>query len=189
MRNLFEYFGYISVAMSETTGQQLYQDIDYLGSASAFAGEMLATLNKGSLFDEFYQYEIEELCEFMHCFSAPAGTVLLKEGEEGDHLIIVMAGKVEVHKHDLTGKVQGIAAVGQGSVLGEMSLIDGEHRFASCIAVEPTLFAVLSRTDLNEIMALHPRLANKFLIMLLQMMVSRLRDTGMRAFSVSKPIV
>ena len=176
--------------MSETTAQQLYQDVDYLGSANAFTGEMLETLNKGTLFDEFYHYEIEELCQFMHCFSAPAGTVLLKEGEEGDHLIVIMAGQVQVRKFDLTGQVQGIAMVGPGSILGEMSLIDGEHRFASCIAAEPTLFAVLSRTDLNEIMALHPRLANKFLIMLLQMMVGRLRDTGMRAMSpTSKPIV
>lgn len=176
--------------MSETAAQQLYQDIDYLGSASTFTGEMLDTLNKGTLFDEFYHYEIEELCQFMHCFSAPAGTVLLKEGEEGDHLIVIMAGQVQVRKFDLTGLVQGIAMVGPGSILGEMSLIDGEHRFASCIAAEPTLFAVLSRTDLNEIMALHPRLANKFLIMLLQMMVGRLRDTGMRAMSpTSKPIV
>jgi hypothetical protein len=39
-------------------------------------------------------------------------------------------------------------------------------------------------------MALHSRLANKFMIMLLQMMVGRLRDAGTRALSpLSKPII
>ncbi len=168
----------------------LYQDIDYLGSASGFVEEVLETLNKEVLFDEFYHYEIEELCQFMHCFSAPAGTVLLQEGEEGDHLLLILSGKVVVRKSDLSNHMHSIAMVGPGNILGEMSLIDFEPRFASCVTAEPTRFAVLSRTDLNEIMALHSRLANKFLIMLLQMMVGRLRDTGTRAISpLSKPII
>jgi len=168
----------------------LYQDIDYLGSASGYVEEVLETLNKEVLFDEFYHYEIEELCQFMHCFSAPDGTVLLQEGEEGDHLLVILSGKVVVRKSDISGATHSIAMVGPGSILGEMSLIDYEPRFASCIASGLTRFVVLSRTDLNEIMALHSRLANKFLIMLLQMMVNRLRDMGTRAISpLSKPII
>ncbi|MCX8133715.1 MAG: hypothetical protein N3D18_07105, partial [Roseococcus sp.] len=65
-------------------------------------------------------------------------------------------------------------------ILGEMSLIDGEHRFATCTAITPTRFAALCRIDLNEIIALHPRLANKFLFQLLHIIVGRLRDTGLR---------
>jgi CRP-like cAMP-binding protein len=91
-----------------------------------------------------------------------------------------LSGNVAVRKFDIAGKTTSIAVVGAGDILGEMSLIDGEHRFASCVTVEPTRFAVLSRMDLTEITALHPRLANKFLFMMLQIMVSRLRDTGMR---------
>ena len=108
---------------------------------------------------------------------------MLQEGQEGDHLIILLSGRVAVRKYDFSGRVYSIAMVGPGEILGELSLIDGEHRFASCIAVEPTRFTVLSRMDLTEITALHPRLANKFLFMLLQIMVSRLRDTGMRMLS------
>lgn len=176
--------------MSAHPHPNLYQDIDYLGSASGFVDEVLETLNSEVLFDEFYHYEIDELCRFMHCFSAPEGAVLLQEGEEGDHLIVILSGKVIVRKSDLSGRMHSIAMVGPGSILGEMSLIDGEPRFASCVAAEPTRFVVLSRSDLNEIMALHSRLANKFMIMLLQMMVGRLRDAGTRALSpLSKPII
>ena len=176
--------------MSTDTRPYLYRDIEYLGSASSFVDEVLAAFNREAQFDEFYHYEIEELCQYMHCFNTPAGTVLLQEGEEGDHLIILLAGQVIVRKTDIGGKPHSLAMVGPGSILGEMSLIDGEKRFASCIAAEPTRFAALSKSDLNEILALHPRLANKFQAMLLQIMVSRLRDMGTRAISpLSKPLV
>jgi CRP/FNR family transcriptional regulator, cyclic AMP receptor protein len=176
--------------MSTDSRPFLYRDIEYLGSASGFVDEVLEAINKEVLFDEFYHYEIEELCTFLHCFSAPAGTVLLQEGEEGDHLIILLTGQVIVRKTDIGGTVHSLAMVGPGSILGEMSLIDGERRFASCIAAEQTRFAVMSKSDLNEIMALHSRLANKFLTMLLQIMVSRLRDMGTRAITpLSKPLI
>ena len=176
--------------MSLANPTNLYLDIEYLGSAEAFIDEVLSAINKEVLFDEFYRYEIEELSQFMHCFSAPAGTVLLQEGEEGDHLILLLSGQVIVSKLDLAGKAHSLAMVGEGAILGEMSLVDGQPRFASCIAAEPVRFAVMSKTDLNELLALHPRLANKFLTMLLQIMVERLRDLGMRVISPSsRPIV
>ncbi|MDI6749235.1 MAG: Crp/Fnr family transcriptional regulator [Pseudomonadota bacterium] len=176
--------------MSLANPTNLYLDVEYLGSAESYVDDVLAAINKEALFDEFYRYEIEELCQFMHCFSAPAGTVLLQEGEEGDHLILLLSGQVIVRKTDLAGKPHSLALVGEGSILGEMSLIDGQPRFASCIAAEATRFAVLSKSDLNEIMALHPRLANKFLTMLLQIMVERLRDLGTRVVSpATRPLV
>jgi CRP/FNR family cyclic AMP-dependent transcriptional regulator len=168
----------------------LYLDIAYLGSAEVFADELLTAINKEALFDGFYREEIEELCRYMHCFGAPAGTVLLHEGEEGDHLILLMSGQVIVSKLDLAGKPHSLAMVGEGGILGEMSLIDGQPRFASCIAAEPVRFAVMSKSDLNELLALHPRLANKFLMMLLQIMVERLRNVGTRVVSpASRPAV
>jgi CRP/FNR family cyclic AMP-dependent transcriptional regulator len=176
--------------MSESPPLYLYQDLEYLGSASTFIDEVLEMARHVEVFDPFYPNEIQILCQFMHCFAAPSGAVLLQEGQEGDHLIILLSGRVAVRKYDFSGRVSSIAMVGPGEILGEMSLIDGEHRFASCIAVEPTRFTVLSRMDLTEITALHPRLANKFLFMLLQIMVSRLRDTGMRMLSeTSSPAV
>jgi CRP-like cAMP-binding protein len=70
-----------------------------------------------------------------------------------------------------------MAKIGPGSTLGEMTLLDGKPRFASCITLEPTDFAVLTRAGLNEILMQMPRVGNKLLLILLQMMTTRLRDT------------
>jgi CRP/FNR family transcriptional regulator, cyclic AMP receptor protein len=169
--------------MSATPRPSLYQDLDYLGSASAYADEVFEAISKEALFEGFSHHEIEALCQYMHCFAAPAGATLLHEGDGGAFLLVVLSGKVGVNKLDEAGQSLGLAVVGPGSILGEMSLIDGEPRFASCITAEPTDFAVMSRLDLNEVLVIHPRLANKFLIKMLQIMVGRMRDTGMRLVS------
>ena len=71
-----------------------------------------------------------------------------------------------------------VAHLGPGASVGEMSMIDGRRRFASCKTAEPTDFAVLSSRNLHEILHSAPRLGNKFLLLLLQMMARRLRDTS-----------
>ncbi len=169
--------------MNTTLRPNLYGDLDYLGEASGYIDEVYAVISKGPLFEHFSVKEIEGLCQYMHCFAAPRGSVLLNEGVEGDYLLIILSGQVSVRKLNPKGEVVCITTVGPGMSLGEMSLIDGDRRFASCVATEPTDFAVMTRADLNEILLTHPRLANKLLIKLMQILVSRLRDTGNRLLS------
>ena len=57
-----------------------------------------------------------------------------------------------------------LAQVEPGRTLGEMSMIDGEPRFATCVAVEPTLVAVLDRENLARIIVEQPLLGAKLLM-------------------------
>ena len=158
----------------------LYADLDYLGGAGGYLDEVYEVIKRGPLFEEFSRVETEALCQFMHCFAASTGSVLLSEGDEGDYLLLLLSGQVEVRKQRQSGPSVTIASVEPGTTLGEMSLIDGERRFATCVGIVPTDFAIMTRADLNEILLIYPRLANKLLIRLLQISVSRLRDTGVR---------
>jgi len=164
--------------MSMTPRPNLYSELNYLGGAGAYVEEVYQVIKDVPLFEKFSHQEIEVLCEYMHCFASSRETVLLREGDEGDHLLLIITGRVAVRKNDPRRATPVIAMAGSGSTLGEMSLIDGAPRFADCITAEPTDFAVLTRSDLNEMLMNHPRLANKFLIKLLQIMVARLRVTN-----------
>ena len=73
-----------------------------------------------------------------------------------------------------------MTSVGPGMTLGEMSMIDGEPRFATCVATEPTVFAVLHRDDMAKIILDHPSLGSKVLVKLVSMLSSRLRQTSAR---------
>jgi CRP/FNR family transcriptional regulator, cyclic AMP receptor protein len=164
--------------MSATPRPNCYLNLDYLGAASGYAEEVHEAICQGPLFEPFTRNEIEALCKFMHCFVAPREITLMREGEHGDHFIVILSGEVRVVKRNADGTDIPLAMVSPGASLGEMSLVDGRERFASCITTRPTDFAVMTRTDLNEFLVAYPWLANKLLIRLLQILADRLRISG-----------
>ena len=154
-----------------------YPNLQKLGSASLYMDEILE-IEHVKLFEDFSKDEIEALCRFMICYAAPTGYRLLNEGDEGDFMLLILTGKVSILKQAESGEDLHLAIAIPGMSLGEMSLIDGSPRSASCDCLVPTDFAVVDRTALNAILVKMPRLANKLLLVLLQLMTSRLRHTS-----------
>jgi CRP-like cAMP-binding protein len=85
-----------------------------------------------------------------------------------------------VRKRDRYNTPQLIAVVEPGHALGEMSMIDGEPRFATCVAADEVLVAVLDRESLARIIVEQPMLGAKILMELVLMLSQRLRATSDR---------
>ena len=107
----------------------------------------------------------------------PRATVL----REGDHtrlnyLLLLLEGDVMVDT--LGGQQAGgiaIGVVGAGSIIGEMALLDGAPRSATCIAVSAVQAAGLSRQGLQQLIDEHPKVAAKLLIGVATRLSERLR--------------
>ncbi len=95
-------------------------------------------------------------------------------------MLMIIEGRVEVMKRDRWNTRQAIAVVDAGKTLGEMSMIDGEPRFATCIADQPTMIAVLNRENLARIIVEQPMLGAKILMEFVLMLSQRLRATSTR---------
>jgi CRP/FNR family cyclic AMP-dependent transcriptional regulator len=149
-----------------------------LGSASLYEDEIFEIIDHISLFEDLTKNEITQLCATMECFCAKRGDVIMKEGDDGDFLVIVLTGQVAVIKSGGNGNDKLLAVVGPGASLGEMSLINGKPRLATCVAKEPTDMAVLTRDTLYDTLVLHPSLGNKVLLILLQILSDRLREAN-----------
>ena len=154
--------------------------LEYLGDATRFAGRMHALIPKCALLENFSPAEVHLLAHFMDVYRAAAATEIIREGDGGDFLLLVLEGRVEVHKRDRWNTPQLLASVDAGRTLGEMSMIDGEQRFATCLAAEPTLIAVLHRESLARIIVEQPLLGAKILMELVLMLSQRLRTTSQR---------
>lgn len=152
----------------------LQPDVQALGSVSDFVNEFIEAVGPQHIFDTFSRAETTLLGEYLECFGVPRQTVVVKEGDECDFLAILITGKAEVFKMQ-DGIPATIQEISPGEIIGVMSFIDQQKRFASCITIEPSDFAVLSRDGLNAMLADHPRLGNKFLLVLLGLTASRLR--------------
>ena len=159
--------------------QQL-SHLEYLGDATQFAGQMHALIPKCALLGNFSPAEVQLLAHFMDVYQAPAGVEIIHEGEGGEFMLMIIEGKVEVHKRDRWNTPQLIAQVEAGKTLGQMSMIDGEPRFATCVAIEPVLVAVLDRENLARIIVEQPMLGAKILMELVLMLSQRLRTTSGR---------
>lgn len=152
----------------------------HLGKAREFADQMHRTIAESPLLEEFTLAEIRTLGEFTEAYEADAGTAVIVEGEPGDFLVVIISGSMEVSRRDRNDRPSRIAVVQEGHALGEMSMLDGEPRFASCIALEPLRFAVLDRATLASLIRDEPRMGAKILVKLVHILAQRLRNTSMR---------
>ena len=166
--------------MAEIVAHSRLTHLEYLGDATQFAVQMHRMITYSPLFENFNMAEIRLMSHFMHVYRAAAGQEIIHEGEQGDYMLLTIEGGVEVFKQDRWNTPKLIASVSAGKTLGEMSMIDGEPRFASCIASEPCVFAVLSRENLARIILEQPILGAKILMELVLMLSQRLRQTSLK---------
>ena len=152
--------------------------LEYLGDAVRFASRIHALIPKCPLLENFSHGEVRLLAHFMDVYRAEPGVELIREGDGGDFMMMIIEGRVDVNKRDRWNTPQLIAQVEAGRTLGEMSMIDGEPRFATCVAMEPTLVAVLDRENLARIIVEQPLLGAKLLMELVLMLSQRLRATS-----------
>jgi len=120
------------------------------------------------------------LSQFMQVYRSEPGIEIIREAETGDFMVFLIEGRIEVFKQDRWNAPRLIALIGPGQSFGEMSMIDGEPRFASCVAAESCTMAVLSRDSLARIILEQPTLGAKILMELVLMLSQRLRQTSSR---------
>jgi CRP-like cAMP-binding protein len=152
--------------------------IEFFGDATPFVARIHEIIETITLFDDFEMQEIEILARYMRFYRAPPGTEVIREGDDGDFMLLLLDGHAEVVRKDARGLPQILATVGPGKTLGEMSLIDGKPRFSSCVALEPLQFAVLDRASFSRFVTEEPHLGVKLLMELLMLLNQRLRSVS-----------
>ncbi len=90
----------------------------------------------------------------------------------------VLSGTVDVTRRIGEGdEVARLAVIRAGAAVGEMSMLDGEPRYASCTAIEAVEFAVLTRAAVARLIHDHPAIGAKLLVKITQLLAQRLRNT------------
>jgi CRP-like cAMP-binding protein len=79
--------------------------------------------------------------------SYPVGAVVVRQGDPGDSLCIIVSGTVEVRHNDRV-----VAVLSRGDFFGEISLIDGKPRTASVVAVDDVVVLTLRAADFDSLL-------------------------------------
>lgn len=166
--------------MAETVERARLAQFESLGDATAYAGQIHGLITFSPLFENFNLAEMGLLSQFMRVYRTSPGAEIIREGEPGDFMVFLIEGRIEVFKQDRWNSPRLIALILPGQSFGEMSMIDGEPRFATCVAADPCMMAVLSRDSLARIILEQPTLGSKILMELVLMLSQRLRRTSTR---------
>ena len=108
------------------------------------------------------------------------GTTFIKEGDKTDtgYMVLLLEGEVTVENITVSRREPvTVTVLGPGSLIGEMGLVDGQARLASCTATTAVRCANLSRAALEKLSADDPATAAKLILAVSSRIADRLRDT------------
>ncbi|MBA2359436.1 MAG: cyclic nucleotide-binding domain-containing protein [Actinobacteria bacterium] len=134
-----------------------------------------ALLSSIPLFAGIPGRERDHLARVMHPFTAPAGSVLFREGDRGDQMYIIESGCVQAARQT-PNESRTLALLGPGSVLGELSLMGSGIRNATATAIEETCGWSLERTAFEVLRADPRRDSLDFIRCIGDVALGRLRD-------------
>jgi CRP/FNR family cyclic AMP-dependent transcriptional regulator len=97
--------------------------------------------------------------------SFPAGRTILREGDTGDHIYLLLAGSVKVTGNE-AGREPLLAIRLAGDAVGEMSVLDGAPRSATVVSCTPTVVRVIPGVELMAFLARRSNVAVEFAGML-----------------------
>lgn len=170
--------------MGHRVGGRYIEGVEHLGAGQAFAEKLSGGLRTVPVFKDLTLEETKLLAGFLDVYRVRSGTPFIFEGDEGSFMVVVLGGQVNVFKQFESANPKLVAAVGSGKTLGEMSMIDGEPRFATCVAAEDTTLALLDRKGFLQITEQHPRLSAKMLLHLAVLLNQRLRQASAKLLEV-----
>ena len=105
--------------------------------------EKVLFLKSVNLFDQIPGEQLVKVAQIAHEVEFEPGEVFITQGQPGDCLYIVVEGEADV-------SLQGVGVVNHiqaKSVIGEMAILSGEPRSATCTATDHLLALRIERQD------------------------------------------
>ena len=162
-------------------------------------------LQTSALLQDMTPAEVDILGAAMLLVHARPGQVMIREGESGEWMMLILKGTVDVTRSLATAagrdaadppepgaldaaeavepnqapaNFSRVAVLKHGGTLGEMSMLDSEPRYASCTAIDEVQAGVLGRHAIGLLIRDHPAVGAKLLVKITQFMAQRLRNTS-----------
>jgi CRP/FNR family cyclic AMP-dependent transcriptional regulator len=137
-----------------------------------------AALKACALFHSLSGEQIRKVAGIASHRDVAADQVIFSEGEVGDEMFVVVAGKVRISRRLEGVGEEALAILEPGSYFGEMAMIDDAPRSADARGHSACALAVLKRENLDQLMFIDKDLAYDLLWTLVRTLTARLRETN-----------
>jgi thioredoxin reductase (NADPH) len=127
--------------------------------------------------------DIERMRRFARSRSFGAGEVLARAGQVADGLTMILAGKVEISRHDKLADHEPMAIHGPGQFIGELAQLAGRPSLIDARALEPGEALVIPPEQLRALMIAEVELGERIMRALI------LRRVNLLERGVGGPII
>jgi len=110
------------------------------------------------LFRPFSRAQQRDLLRRFTAHDVAPGTAIIRQGDEGRGLFVVLSGEVDVVSAGPDGAPTPLATLRAGDVFGEMSLVRGGPTSATVTAASPSTVLFLAREYVERIVAAVPEI-------------------------------
>jgi len=131
-------------------------------------------LARAGIFQGVEQGAADALARALEPVEFPRGHEIFAEGEQGDRLYIILAGKVKIGRRSPDGRENLLAVMGPSDMFGELSIFDPGPRTSSVTTVTEVKAVSLDRPALRKWINERPEIAEQ----LLRVLARRLRRTN-----------
>ncbi|WP_408612021.1 patatin-like phospholipase family protein [Leptospira ainazelensis] len=118
--------------------------------------ELLDFLSSVELLFHLDKATLSNLESRMEWLVIPGGEILLKQGETGDSMYILVSGRLSWTVHSKNREILAEGELGKGDIIGEMSLLSGDKRSATVISSRTSQVVRISREDFRKSFANSP---------------------------------
>jgi hypothetical protein len=147
--------------------------IESVGGVDARALRRVKIL--GGMSDE----QLQKFAEFMEVEKVPQWTVIVKQGDPGDTMYLILQGELRVRINAM-GKETILTTLGVGDFFGDISLFDQGPRSADVVANSDSILLKISAAAFEELSKNAPELATPFLRNIGRTMSARIRADNKR---------
>ncbi|MCX7139552.1 MAG: cyclic nucleotide-binding domain-containing protein [Proteobacteria bacterium] len=135
------------------------------------------------LFEGFSERDARDFIAWSVRFDAAPDESVIREGEHGQDMFVVVAGNLRVVKEG-AGAERELAVLEPGDSFGEIALLDSGPRSASVVAITASTLLRFERKNLVKI----PEVSLKLYRNIATMVAARLRDTSARVILAKSPM-
>jgi len=131
-------------------------------------------VRKAPLFTALDDASAASLRSSMESVKLHKGAILFSEGDEGDHVYVIVEGKLKLGTSSGDGRENLLSVLGPGEMFGELSLFDPGPRTSTATAVTDVRLLSLGHDQVIPWVTKHPQVA----LELLGRLAQRLRRTN-----------
>jgi CRP/FNR family transcriptional regulator, cyclic AMP receptor protein len=135
--------------------------------------KFFGVLRNIDIFEPLDDDALSDLTLLLDVKTIPIDKVVIKKGEPGSNLYIILKGRVAIIADDGSR----VAEMGIGEIFGEMSLLSGEPVTSSVHTLEPTQVAMLSLKNFKHVLKKYPVLQ----LFLFKLLVNRAQALTLRS--------